>query len=103
MNCFGSVTACGHSLSVLYAEAAFLQALQLSPSDDAVMFNLAVLYANNGMEDDMRSTLHQLLQVRVFTRCMPRPAVACACADAFGVQVNPDHPGARAMASRLSL
>ena len=87
----------------MYAEAAFLQALQLSPSDDAAMFNLAVLYANNGMEDDMRSTVHQLLQVRAFSRCVPRPAIACACADAFVAQVNPDHPGARAMASRLSL
>ena len=46
-----------------------MQALQLSPSDDAAMFNLAVLYANNGMEDDMRSTLHQLLQVRLHPLC----------------------------------
>jgi hypothetical protein len=49
------------SLSV--AESAFLRALELSPGDDGALFNLAVLYGNNGMEEEMRSTLHQLLQV----------------------------------------
>ncbi len=46
-----------------FAEAAFLRALELSPGDDGALFNLAVLYGNHGMEDEMRSTLHQLIQV----------------------------------------
>jgi hypothetical protein len=45
------------------AEAAFLHALELAPDDDSALFNLAVLYANHGMEDEVRSTLQQLLQV----------------------------------------
>ena len=53
------------SLSV--AESAFLRALELSPGDDGALFNLAVLYGNNGMEEEMRSTMHQLLQVLALT------------------------------------
>ncbi len=48
-----------------------MHALELDPAGDAALFNLAVLYGNNGMEDDMRSTLQQLLQVREF-RCKPK-------------------------------
>jgi hypothetical protein len=51
----------------IYTEAAFLRALELSPFDEGALFNLAMLYGNNGFEEDMRSTLQQLLQVRVLT------------------------------------
>ena len=62
------------SLSV--AEAAFLRALELSPGDDSALFNLAVLYGNNSMEEEMRSTLHQLLQVLAHACSLLHPAHA---------------------------
>ena len=87
---------CAHRFD---AEAAFLHALELDPSGDAALFNLAVLYGNNGMEDDMRSTLQQLLQVREFRW---KPLSPCSALTPFFVQINPHHSGARAMAMRLS-
>jgi hypothetical protein len=57
------------------AEAAFLHALELAPEDDSALFNLAVLYANHGMEEEVRSTLQQLLQV---AGCVMRSPAAAA-------------------------
>ena len=70
---------CAHRFD---AEAAFLHALELDPSGDAALFNLAVLYGNNGMEDDMRSTLQQLLQVRQFRL---KPLSPCSALTPFFV------------------
>lgn len=83
---------------MLYAEEAFLRALELSPSDEAVIFNLAVLYANHQMEDELRGRLQQLLEV--FNRaCNIRH---CSHSLIPFAQINPNHAGARAMVSRLS-
>ena len=73
------VSACSAILvarSLSVAEAAFLRALELSPGDDSALFNLAVLYGNNSMEEEMRSTLHQLLQVLVHACSLLHPAHA---------------------------
>ena len=83
---------------MLDAEAAFLRALELSPSDQAVIFNLAVLYANHQMEDDLRGTLQQLLEV--FDRACSVPH--CSLSLILFAQINPNHAGARAMVSRIS-
>jgi hypothetical protein len=69
----------------------------LSPGNDGALFNLAVLYANHNMEDEVRSTLQQLLQVPL---CF---AAACILVLLMRfMQVNPDHAGAHAMLSRFS-